>query len=128
MKSDLINATHLKGILALTSCTTEEYAKALEGAIQALEQPLVSYTDPSELLVKDSGYPSNAAIISSSTIHEDFSDTPDHTIIALQCKSCGGIIDKDTMTCRHCGMTYMLVNNNKINLRHFIQIFNRNKH
>lgn len=117
MKSDLINANQLKDVLDLITPTTEEYAKALEGTIQALEQPLVSYTDPSELLVKDSGYPSDAAIISSGTIHADFSDTPDYGIIALQCKSCGGIIDKDTMTCRHCGMTYMLVNSNEINPR-----------
>lgn len=124
MKSDLINVNQLKRVIASTSSSTEEYAKALETAIQVIsEQSNVTCADPSGLLVKDSSYPSDAAIISSGTIHADFSDTPDHTIIALQCKSCGGIIDRDTMTCRHCGMNYMLVNNNKINLRHFYPDF-----
>lgn len=124
MKSDLINVNQLKDMLTLTSSTAEEYAEALQKAIQVIsEQPLVTYDDPSELLVKESGYPSDAAIISSSMIHADFSDTPDHTIIALQCKSCGGIIDKDTMTCRHCGMAYMLVNSSEINPRYYYPDF-----
>ena len=29
-------------------------------------------------------------------------------LIPLQCTSCGAAIDKDTMTCKHCGMTFML--------------------
>lgn len=119
MKSDLINVNQLKDMLTLTSSTAEEYAEALQKAIQVIsEQPLVDYTDPSELLVKDSGYPLNSVVTTSGTIHADFSNTPDQTIIALQCKSCGGIIDKDTMTCKHCGMTYMLVNSSKINPRY----------
>lgn len=117
-KSDLIDANQLKGVLELAGSTTEEYANALQDAMRvALEQPLVAYTDPSKLLVKDSGYPPDTTIITSGTIHADFSNTSDHTIIALQCKCCGGFIDKDTMTCRHCGMNYMLVNNSEINPR-----------
>jgi hypothetical protein len=118
-KSDLIDANQLKDILALTSSTTEEYAKALRETMEiALEQPLVAYTDPSELLVKDSGYPPDTTIITSGTIHADFSNMPSQTIIALQCRSCGGIIDKDTMTCKHCGMTYMLVDRSEISPRY----------
>ena len=117
-KSNLIDAGQLKGVLALTSSTTEEYTKALKEAMQiVLEQPLVAYSDPSELLVKDSGYPIDAVVTTSGKIHADFSNMPSQTIMALQCKSCGGIIDKDTMTCKHCGMTYMLVNSNEINPR-----------
>lgn len=111
--TDQVN--QLKDVLALTGSTTEESAKAFKEAMQiAVEQPLVAYDDPSELLVKDSGYPLDTVITTSGTIHADFSNMPSQTIIALQCKSCGGIIDKDTMTCRHCGMTYMLVNSSKI--------------
>lgn len=29
-------------------------------------------------------------------------------LIPLQCTSCGAAIDKDTMTCKHCGMTFIL--------------------
>lgn len=118
MKSDLINANQLKGVLALTTSTSEEYAKALQKAIQVIsEQPHVTYDDPSELLVKDSDYPIDATVTTSGKIHADFSNMPSQTIIALQCKSCGGVIDKNTMTCRHCGMTYMLVNSSEINPR-----------
>ena len=118
MKSDLINVNQLKDVLALTASTTEESAKAFKEAMEiALEQPLIAYNDPSELIVKDSGYPSNSVITTSGTIHTDFSNMPSQTIIALQCKSCGGVIDKDTMTCKHCGMTYMLINSNEINPR-----------
>lgn len=124
MKSDLINATQLKDVLELITPTAEEYAEALQKAIQVIsEQPLVDYTDPSELLVKESDYPLDAATVVSGTIHADFSNMPSQTIIALQCKSCGGIIDKDTMTCRHCGMTYMLVNSNEINPRYYYPDF-----
>lgn len=116
--TDLIDVNQLKNILALTASTTEESAEASKEAMRvALEHPLVAYNDPSELLVKDSDYPPNSTIITSGTIHADFSNIPSQTIIALQCKSCGGIIDKDTMTCKHCGMTYMLVNSNEINPR-----------
>ncbi len=112
MKTRLIDVNQLKNVLALTSSTTEESAKAFKDAMRiALEQPLVAYADPSELLVKDSGYPVNSVVIPSGTIHADFSNTPSHTIIALQCKSCGGIVDRDTLTCRHCGMTHMLLTN-----------------
>lgn len=115
----LIDANQLKGVLALTSCSTEEYAKALKGAMQiALEQPLVDYDDPSELLIKDSGYPSNSIIINSGTSTLGPTNTPSQAIIALQCKSCGGVIDRDTMTCRHCGMTHMLVNSSESNPRY----------
>lgn len=86
--SDLINVNQLKDVLALT----------------------VSTSEPPE-------YPSDTPIITSDTIHADFSNMSSQTIIALQCKSCGGIIDKGTMTCRHCGMTYMLINSNEINPR-----------
>lgn len=116
--SNLIDANQLKDILALTASTTEESAKAFKEAMEiALEQPLVAYSDPSELLVKDSGYPPDAVVTTSGKIHADFSNMPSQTIIALQCKSCGGVIDKNTMTCRHCGMTYMLVNSSEINPR-----------
>ena len=119
MKSDLINVNQLKDILTLTSSTAEEYAEALQKTIQVIsEQPLVPYDDPSELLIKDSGYPIDATVITSGTIHADFSNMPSQTIIALQCRSCGGIIDKDTMTCKHCGMTYMIVNSSEINPRY----------
>ena len=116
MKSDSINVTRLKDVLELITPTAEEYAEALKKAMKAIsEQPLVTCNEPSELLVKDSGYPSNSVITASGTIH---ADVPSQTIIALQCKSCGGIIDKDTMTCRHCGMTYMLVDSSEINPRY----------
>lgn len=119
MKSDLIDVNQLKDVLALTSSTAEEYAEALQKTIQIIsEQPLVTYDDPSELLVKDSGYPLNTVITTSGTIHADFSNMPSQTIIALQCRSCGGVIDRNTMTCRHCGMTYMLVNSSEINPRY----------
>lgn len=115
----LIDANQLKDVLALTASTTEESSRAFKGAMQiALEQPLVAYADPSELLIKDSGYPIDATVITSGTIHADFSNMSSQTIIAMQCKSCGGIIDKGTMTCVHCGMTYMLANSSKINLRY----------
>ena len=104
MKSDLINVNQLKGVLALTASTAEEYTKAFEKAIEVIsKQPRVTYSEPSE-------YSLDTPIITSGMIHADFSNMPSQTIMALQCKSCGGIIDKDTMTCRHCGMTYMLVN------------------
>lgn len=112
MKSDLIDANQLKDVLALTVSTTEESAKALKEAMEVISKhPLVTYSEPSE-------YPSDMPVITSGTIHADFSNTPSQTIIALQCKSCGGIIDKDTMTCRHCGMTYMLVNSNEVSPRY----------
>lgn len=117
MKTDLINANRLKDILTLTRSTTKEI-EALQKAIQVIsEQSHVTYDDPSELLVKESDYPLDAATVVSGTIHADFSNMPSQTIIALQCRSCGGVIDKDTMTCRHCGMTYMLVNSSEINPR-----------
>ena len=118
MRSDLIDANQLKDVLASTSCSTEEYAKALKIAIHALEQPLVDYDDPSELLIKDSGYLPNSIVVKLGTSILDPTNTSSQTIIALQCKSCGGVIDKDTMTCRHCGMTHMLVNNSEINPRY----------
>lgn len=116
MKSDLIDVNQLKDVLALTVSTTEESAEAFKEAMRiASEQPLVAYADPSELLVKDSGYPLDAIIVSGTL---SLSDICNPTLMALQCKSCGGIIDKDTMTCKHCGMTYMLINSNEINPRY----------
>lgn len=101
-----IDRYQLMNILSLTSSTTEESAKAFKKAAEiALEQPLVAYNDPSV------------------TIHADFSNTTSQTIVALQCKSCGGVIDRDTMICRHCGMTYMLVNSSEINPRHYYPDF-----
>lgn len=118
MKSDLINANQLKGVLASTSSSTEAYAKALETAIQVIsEQPHVTCSDPSEIHVKEPNYPLDYTTAVSGTIHADFSNMSSQTIIALQCKSCGGVIDKDTMTCKHCGMAYMLVNSSEINPR-----------
>lgn len=117
---DLIDANYLKSILVRTSSTTEEYAKALK---VVLEQPIVAYDDPSELLVKDSGYPSDSTIVTSGTSTSSSINTSGQTIVALQCKSCGGVIDRDTMTCKHCGMTYMLVNNSEINPRHYYPDF-----
>ncbi len=29
-------------------------------------------------------------------------------LVPMQCTSCGAAIDKDTMTCKHCGMAFML--------------------
>lgn len=29
-------------------------------------------------------------------------------LVPMQCTSCGAAIDKDTMTCKHCGMPFML--------------------
>lgn len=117
MKTDLINATQLKDVLALTTSTSEEYAKALKKTMEIIsKQPLVTYSEPSE-------YPLDMPVITSDMIHADFSNMSSQTIIALQCKSCGGIIDKDTMTCRHCGMTYMLVNSNEINPRYYYPDF-----
>lgn len=124
MKSDLINAKQLKDVLDLITPTAEEYAEALKKAMEVIsEQPLITCNDPSGLLVKDSGYPSDATIVTSGTIHADFSNMPSQTIIALQCKSCGGVIDKDTMTCKHCGMAYMLVNSSEINPRYYYPDF-----
>ena len=124
MESDLIDANYLKSILVRTSSTTEESATAFKKAAEiALEQPLVAYNDPSELLVKDSGYPSDSTIVTSGTIHSNFSNIPGQTIVALQCKSCGGVIDRDTMICRHCGMTYMLINSSESNPRHYYPDF-----
>ena len=114
MKSDLIDANQLKDAFASTSSTTEEYAGALKKAMQiALEQPLIPYDDPSEL----SGYSLNSTIFNSSTSTSSPINTSCQTIVALQCKSCGGVIDKNTMTCKHCGMTYMVVNSSEINPR-----------
>ncbi len=111
MKSDLINVTQLKDVLDLITPTAEEYAEALKKAMEVISKhPLVTNSEPSE-------YPSDTPVITSGTIHTDFSNMPSQTIIALQCKSCGGIIDKDTMTCRHCGMSYMLVNSSEIDPR-----------
>jgi len=115
----LIDVNQLKDVFALTASTTEESAKAFKEAMQiALEQPLVSYADPSELLIKDSGYPPNSIIINSGTATLGSINTSSQTIIALQCKSCGGVVDRDTMTCRHCGMAHMLVNSSESNLRY----------
>ena len=122
MKSDLIDANQLEDVLKLITPTTEEYAEALKKAMGVIsEQPLVTCNDPSGLLVKDSGYPSDTALITSGTL--SLSDICNPTLMALQCKSCGGVIDKDTMTCRHCGMTYMLVNSNEINPRYYYPDF-----
>ncbi len=108
MKSDLIDANQLEDVLKLITPTTEEYAEALQKTMEVISKhPLVTYSEHSE-------YPSDTPIITSGTIHTDMSS---QTIIALQCKSCGGVIDRDTMTCRHCGMTYMLVNRSEINPR-----------
>ena len=113
----LIDANQLKDVFASASSTTEEYAGALKEAMRiALEQPLVPYDDPSELLIKDSGYPPNSIIVDSGATLGHI-NTSSQAIIALQCKSCGGVIDRDTMTCRHCGMTYMLTNSSEINPR-----------
>lgn len=115
----LIDANQLKEVFASASSTTEEYAEALKEAMRiALEQPLVAYDDPSELLIKDCGYPSNSIIVNSDTSTLGPINTLGQTIVALQCKSCGGVIDRDTMTCRHCGMTHMLVNSSEINPRY----------
>jgi hypothetical protein len=112
----LIDANQLKDVLAATSSTAEESAIAFKEVAEiALEQPLVTYNDPSELLVKDSGYPLDAIKTTSGTLSS--SDTYNPALMALQCKSCGGVIDRDTMTCMHCGMTYMLVNSSEINPR-----------
>lgn len=117
MKSDLINVTQLEDVLRLITPTTEEYAEALQKAIEVIsEQPLVTYSEPAELLVKESDYPLDATTIVSGTL--SLSDICNPSLMALQCKSCGGVIDKDTMTCKHCGMTYMLVNNSEINPRY----------
>lgn len=117
MKTDLINATQLKDVLDLITPTAEEYAEALKTAMEIISKhPRVIYSEPSEC-------PSDMPVITSGTIHADFSNTSSQTIIALQCKSCGGIIDKDTMTCRHCGMTYMLVNSSEINPRYYYPDF-----
>lgn len=122
MKSDLIDANPLKGVLALTASTTEEYAKALEKAMEViLEQPLVTYSDPSELLVKDSDYPLDDTTVVSGTL--SLSDVYNPTLMALQCRSCGGVIDRDTMICKHCGMAYMLVNSSEINPRYIYPDF-----
>ena len=109
MKTNLIDANHLKGVLALTSVTTEEYAKALEETIEVLsKQPRVT-PDIISGTTTTSSYPHRS---------ENYKPTP--TLLALQCKSCGGIVDKDTLTCRHCGMTYMLLtNSNPINDWHY---------
>ena len=115
-KSDLINVNQLKDILALTSSTTEEYAKAFQEAMEiALEQPLVAYNDPSELLVSNRNFTDNPDVYVTTgyTYHDTSNDICNPTLMALQCKSCGGIIDKGTMTCRHCGMTYMLVSSSE---------------
>lgn len=37
---------------------------------------------------------------------------------ALQCTSCGGAIDRDTMTCTHCGMGYVFANGSGIDPRY----------
>jgi hypothetical protein len=113
----LIDANQLKDAFASTSSTTEEYAGALKKAMQiALEQPLIPYDDPSELLIK-SGYSPNSTVVNSGTTTSSPINTSGQTIVALQCRSCGGVIDKNTMTCKHCGMTYMLVNSSEINPR-----------
>lgn len=110
----LIDANQLKDVFASASSTTEEYADALKKAMQiALEQPLVPYDDPSEL----SGYSSNSTVFNSGPATLSSINTSGQTIIALQCKSCGGVIDRDTMTCRNCGMTHMLINSSEINPR-----------
>ncbi len=110
----LIDANQLKDVFASTSCSTEEHTKVLTTAIQALEHPLVDYDDPSKLLIKDSG----SIMVNLGTHILDPKNTSSQTIIALQCKSCGGVIDRDTMTCRHCGMTHMLVNSSESNPRY----------
>lgn len=112
----LIDANQLKDILDLTSSTTEESAKAFKEAVKIVsEQSPITYTDSSELLVKDSGYPLDATTIIAGTL--DVSDIHNPALMALQCKSCGGVIDQDTMTCTYCGMAYMLVNSSEINPR-----------
>jgi hypothetical protein len=122
MKSDLINVTQLKDVLDLITPTAEEYAEALKKAMEAIsEQPLVTYNDPSELLVKESDYPLDATTVVSGTL--SLSDICNPTLMALQCKSCGGVIDKDTMTCKHCGMSYMHVSSNEINPRYYYPDF-----
>lgn len=110
MKSDLINATQLKDVLELITPTAEEYAEALQKAMDVIsEQPRVTCTDPSEYFANNP----DACVTTAHAYH----DTCNPTLMALQCKSCGGVIDKDTMTCKHCGMTYMLVNSSEINPR-----------
>jgi len=110
MKTNLIDANQLKGVLELTSSTNEQYAKALEYTIEALsKQPRVT----SDIIF-------SGTTTTSSYHHRSENDKPTPTLLALQCKSCGGIVDKDTLTCRHCGMTYMLLtNSNPINNWHY---------
>lgn len=66
-------------------------------------------------LVIDIGDELSSIVASSSDI--GISDTKVSTItpmrfpmelVPMQCTSCGAVIDKETMTCRHCGMAFML--------------------
>lgn len=109
MESDLINVNQLKCAFDSMASTAEETAKALKKAMETIsKQPLVVYSEPPEVFVKESDYPLDATTLVSSTL--SLSDIYNPTLMALQCKSCGAAIDRDTMTCTHCGMAYMLVN------------------
>lgn len=109
MKSDLIDVNQLKDAVTSMSSTAEESAKALQKFIEVIaNQHLISCSEPSEVLVEESDYPLNYSTLVSGTL--SLSDIYNPTLVALQCKSCGAAIDKNTMTCTHCGMAYMLVN------------------
>lgn len=117
--TDFIDANQLKGAFTSISSTAEECAKAFKKAMETISnQPLVVYSEPPEVLVKESDYPLDATTVVSGTL--SLSDIYSPALMALQCKSCGGAIDRDSMTCIHCGMGYILVNvnDNGINPRY----------
>ena len=108
MKSDLIDVNQLKDAVTSMGSTAEESAKALQKFIEVISsQRLISCSEPPEDFVKDYDYPLDDSLVSG-TLY--LSDVYNPTLMALQCKCCGAAIDKNTMTCTHCGMAYMLVN------------------
>lgn len=90
-------------------CSVDYYQDALSRAIDVLNnQGSITKSNANEdysnssIVIPDTAFAIDTKV---STIAPMSFPTE---LIPLQCTSCGAAIDKDTMTCKHCGMTFML--------------------
>lgn len=89
-------------------CSVDYYQDALSRAIDVLnkQEPITK----SDVITKPDvleEFPDTAFAIDTKVSKIEPMSFPTE-LIPLQCTSCGAAIDKATMTCKHCGMTFML--------------------